>query len=206
MDYNYEKPALLEMYHHGIIGQKWGVRRYQNEDGTLTDAGKKRYNSMSDEKLYKTLKKEVRDKRGELYGKANRWESGKPIGDNSKSIINASDKKRKQYESSKEYTDWFKKYKKLETKFNKGDYDNDPEKYEKELQDLIKLKPKKNFDDVREFAIVYGKNGREYVNDYLNKGGKDMTMSYLKDLGYSDEVAENFTNRLIRGNRTLGIV
>lgn len=29
--------------HHGIKGQKWGVRRYQNEDGTRTDAGKKRY-------------------------------------------------------------------------------------------------------------------------------------------------------------------
>lgn len=29
--------------HHGIKGQKWGVRRYQNADGTLTEAGKKRY-------------------------------------------------------------------------------------------------------------------------------------------------------------------
>lgn len=28
--------------HHGIKGQKWGVRRYQNEDGSLTEAGKKR--------------------------------------------------------------------------------------------------------------------------------------------------------------------
>lgn len=29
--------------HHGIIGMKWGVRRYQNMDGTLTNAGRKRY-------------------------------------------------------------------------------------------------------------------------------------------------------------------
>ncbi len=29
--------------HHGIKGQKWGVRRYQNEDGTLTSAGRKKY-------------------------------------------------------------------------------------------------------------------------------------------------------------------
>ena len=29
--------------HHGIKGMKWGVRRYQNEDGTLTEAGKKRF-------------------------------------------------------------------------------------------------------------------------------------------------------------------
>lgn len=31
-----------ELYRHGILGMKWGVRRYQNEDGTLTPAGKKR--------------------------------------------------------------------------------------------------------------------------------------------------------------------
>ena len=34
-----------ELYHHGIKGQKWGIRRYQNEDGSLTEEGKKRYYS-----------------------------------------------------------------------------------------------------------------------------------------------------------------
>lgn len=33
---------MNELYHYGIKGQKWGVRRYQNKDGTLTPAGKKR--------------------------------------------------------------------------------------------------------------------------------------------------------------------
>ena len=33
--------------HHGIKGQKWGVRRYRNTDGTLTEEGKKRYSSNS---------------------------------------------------------------------------------------------------------------------------------------------------------------
>lgn len=32
-----------ELYHHGIKGQKWGVRRFQNTDGSLKEAGKKRY-------------------------------------------------------------------------------------------------------------------------------------------------------------------
>ena len=31
-----------ELYHHGIKGQRWGIRRYQNKDGSLTPAGKKR--------------------------------------------------------------------------------------------------------------------------------------------------------------------
>ena len=32
-----------ELKHHGILGMKWGVRRYQNKDGSLTNAGKNRY-------------------------------------------------------------------------------------------------------------------------------------------------------------------
>ena len=32
-----------ELYHHGIKGQRWGIRRYQKKDGSLTPAGKKRY-------------------------------------------------------------------------------------------------------------------------------------------------------------------
>lgn len=32
--------------HHGIRGQRWGIRRFQNSDGTLTDEGKKRYNKI----------------------------------------------------------------------------------------------------------------------------------------------------------------
>lgn len=35
--------ANTYLAHHGILGQKWGVRRYENEDGTLTEEGKKRY-------------------------------------------------------------------------------------------------------------------------------------------------------------------
>lgn len=38
-----------ELYHHGIKGQKWGIRRYQNEDGTLTNAGRARYSKGESE-------------------------------------------------------------------------------------------------------------------------------------------------------------
>lgn len=42
---------MNELQHHGIKGQKWGVRRYQYTDGTLTPAGKKRYNDTTAERV-----------------------------------------------------------------------------------------------------------------------------------------------------------
>ncbi len=56
-----------ELYHFGIKGQKWGVRRFQNEDGTLTEAGRKRVtnhlgkNNTTDYKLPKFIRRK-RDK------------------------------------------------------------------------------------------------------------------------------------------------
>lgn len=66
-----------ELYHHGIKGQKWGIRRYQNEDGTLTEEGKRQFEEKAraahlelksymsgdkkSEKFYKDLQKKISD-------------------------------------------------------------------------------------------------------------------------------------------------
>lgn len=42
-----------DLCHHGILGQKWGVRRYQNKDGSLTAAGKKHYTRKLDKAMHK---------------------------------------------------------------------------------------------------------------------------------------------------------
>ena len=44
-----------ELYHHGIKGQKWGVRRFQNKDGSLTPAGERRYDDSDGVKRNKSI-------------------------------------------------------------------------------------------------------------------------------------------------------
>lgn len=57
---------IRELYHSGIKGQKWGIRRYQNYDGTLTEEGRHRYNkNYDDDRAEDSLP--TKDKDGNYY-------------------------------------------------------------------------------------------------------------------------------------------
>ena len=57
---NYILTSNGELYHWGVKGMKWGVRRYQNKDGSLTTKGKKRYSddAVSNNSVSKSKKGE----------------------------------------------------------------------------------------------------------------------------------------------------
>lgn len=80
-----------ELYHWGIKGMKWGQRRYQNKDGSLTPAGKKRYNKevealKAHEKVIKNREREV--------ARRNKLDAKKADLDAREAALNGGDKKK----------------------------------------------------------------------------------------------------------------
>lgn len=189
----YNNSPSLE--HHGIKGQRWGVRRYQNADGSLTAVGKKRYGSISPDKTRREMQKAVNTQRGEKHGSYNRWMSGYGIGKNSDKV---------QAEKRKAYTDWTKSdvyknavrnQKKLDALYERGkisvdDYDA---QYHKVWAEAKKTRPVSNS------YIVVGR-GRKYMDDYVQTVGKQQTIAYLKDLGF-DDAASSYIETIIRNSR-----
>lgn len=61
---------LDELYHHGVKGQKWGIRRYQNPDGSLTEEGKQRYGADANGNMSKEGNKRFQQDRKEAVKEA----------------------------------------------------------------------------------------------------------------------------------------
>ena len=82
---------MSELYHHGVKGMRWGVRRYQNKDGSLISNGKQRYSDEERKKNGQELNKAI------LRSRSHR-DTGRP---SAKEVWKTSETMKKFYENTK---------------------------------------------------------------------------------------------------------
>jgi hypothetical protein len=194
-----------ELYHYGVLGMKWGVRRYQNKDGSLTAAGKQRYGSVGKRKLTKDERKEF-------------TETAKKIRKLTRSAA-ATDYNRDLYgKQIKKNSKWLKKRTDRDGKVNIGDamstaganerkelYDKHSAKLHKDLERLV-AKAQKKYGSSRIADISYKDTayGKSVVNTYktesLNKGF--FYAAFMTPSGQIDGI-NNQTRRMASKQRKL---
>lgn len=156
--YNYS----AELYHHGVKGMKWGVRRYQNPDGSLTEAGKKREATKAykaDRATRYQMESKAFDtgrfamKYNKLYAKRKNVTDRKVAKDMEKRG-ELSEKTQKVVRS----TDLLKQIRDGYNELNREQI----QKIENHVNDMVKKYPEKNVKQTR----MYLKDGEKYVNSF----------------------------------------
>ena len=159
-----------ELYHHGIKGQRWGVRRYQNQDGTLTAAGKKRYRTDADSdrslmsKPWNKLYSDILKKSGDWYHSEGVSEGFKEVIQETKDLKRSIAKK---YEHPK--TEEARNLGKKMSELYGEKFKAKSEKY-----DALK----KDFDDA---YLEYYKKYEKYVNRNSSEIPSKKKMEMIKD-------------------------
>lgn len=156
-----------ELYHWGIKGMKWGVRRYQNKDGTLTDAGKKRYDSEADKGGYNQTKadgtrfKQTKKGKTEVL-KADARRYAKEDDEALRSVVNETRNMTSALKNLNESSIRRTKNSRPQMDLSKMS--------DKEMRDQINRKLlEKQYNDM--FAPQKSTRGREYVNEVLDTAG-----------------------------------
>lgn len=183
--------------HHGIKGMKWGVRRYQNADGSLTTAGQKRYNNMSPDRLQKELYKQVKAERTRQSNWSNKWAISNTIGKYSKKAQDDEYRERQNWEKTDKYKKAMKQIDMLNDDYGKGKIEDD--EYDKKFKDIKDSVYRPDLSA----SVIFTVHGREYVKEYLDTHGKNLNIGYLRDLGYSEEVSNFLNDKVMKANKKL---
>ena len=182
MDSEYILGPDGELYHWGVTGMKWGVRRYQNKDGSLTPAGKKRYKATEEElkareKVIKNAER-VRAKQAKLEAKKadlDAREKALQEEANGKSAPKPKSAKTMTDDELRERTDRLN----LENKYNEAVKNTTPEakvsrgkRFINTFSDkLVDSFAEKSANTVSDLAAQTLKSvGAKYINELLGKG------------------------------------
>ena len=171
----YEVIFSNELYHHGILGQKWGIRRYQNSDGTYTAAGKARYAQYKEDilnrkkaesgkiKEFNKMGETIQDKADELYDEYTKAFKNMKFSDKQKEEI------------------WAQLRKDLVS----PDMIDDPFLYEMDVEDLVSEKMMESLPDDL-------KQKRKEFDDYQEK--------YWDDIhDFTDKIVKEYSNVKVSG-------
>ena len=156
--------------HFGILGMKWGVRRYQNFDGTLTPEGKARYGKDAGFVDTKDLKEQI-DKASEAYKLGTAIPIHKP--GTYKNVDRVMKKLHEELEKTWEARDWHEAYAEaLEENDLEGTMDAP-------IDWLMMNNPNSDLGRVYQ---AYNEAGRQIYEDNL----EELSGAFLKDIGYDD--------------------
>lgn len=158
--------------HHGIKGMKWGVRRYQNKDGSLTNAGMKRYDRDAREKDFSKY-----DESTGKYYKSSKKNGRKDLEVDAKRYV------KEDWERTKRLTDAGANMSRKLKEVNSKAIKNAPRKEmdlsnmtDKEMRDRInRAFLEKQYNDM--FNPSQVSKGREYADKILDNVGTALTLT-----------------------------